>query len=144
MAADADTNCVKMFDVRGNFIREFGNKLKHSVGSGEDSLLDRPLGLCCDRLGNIIVCDSGHSRVVMFSNDGRFLGTLVDLMSTGGSSSHSRSVLGMFTRRTRAVLMPVDVALMASGERFAITVNESRSGLSTFRKLIVYSVNPEL
>ncbi|KAJ8881480.1 hypothetical protein PR048_017961 [Dryococelus australis] len=40
---------------------------------GEEGQLLRPWGVCCDRLGNIIVADRSNNRVQVFRQDGMFL-----------------------------------------------------------------------
>ena len=66
-------DCVKVFNKRGEFQYDIGRE-----GSG-DVQLNRPVGLTIDRCNNLIVCDTGKSRVRVFSLDG----TLVNSFSEG-------------------------------------------------------------
>ena len=66
-------NCVKVFNKRGELQYDIGRE-----GSG-DVQLNRPVGLTIDRCNNLIVCDTGKSRVRVFSLDG----TLVNSFSEG-------------------------------------------------------------
>ncbi|XP_035663764.1 tripartite motif-containing protein 3-like [Branchiostoma floridae] len=60
-------NCVFVFKEDGQFLFHFGD-----LGSGEGELKG-PSGICTDRVGNIIVADSGNRRVEMFDKTGRFI-----------------------------------------------------------------------
>ena len=66
-------DCVKVFNKRGELQYYIGRE-----GSG-DVQLNRPVGLTIDRCNNLIVCDTGKSRVRVFSLDG----TLVNSFSEG-------------------------------------------------------------
>lgn len=154
-AADRDTGCVKMFDTRPSaaFVADFGsttsaspstiNQTTGATGSGIESsaILDRPVCVRCDSLGNAVVCDSAARRVGLFSRDGRYLCTLIDFRST--------TVRGVARWRwptrqqngRRDDLVPVCVGLSSPGSRIAVGLED---GGGKLRKLIVYSVNPEL
>ena len=66
-------NCVKVFNKRGELQYDIGRE-----GSG-DVQLNHPVGLTIDRCNNLIVCDTGKSRLLVFSLDG----TLVNSFSEG-------------------------------------------------------------
>ena len=152
--ADADTGCVKIFDARCNYAAEFGNDPTSGqtspTGTGNKSaaMLDRPMDLCCDSLGNVVVCDTGNQRVVMFSADGRYLCTLIDFRSATGSKSVAGSpARWRLKRRQSSVygsLVPMCVGLSSPGSRIAVGLNDNGSRSCSFRKLIVCSVTPEL
>ena len=59
--------CVKVFNKAGVFLYNIGSK-----GSGEGQL-KHPLGLAVDAFDNLIVSDSGQSRIQVFTLDGKFL-----------------------------------------------------------------------
>ena len=65
---DRNNNCVKVFDGKGRFLYKFGEK-----GNG-DGQLNSPYGLCVDKYGNLLVCDSGNGRIQQFSLEGTFTG----------------------------------------------------------------------
>jgi len=138
--ADADTGCVKIFDARCNYVAELGNSSTSGSGNGS-AKLDRPLGLCCDSLGNVIVCDSGNQRVVLFSPEGRCLGTLIDFRSTTGSPRRWRLKRW---QNGYGTLVPVCVGLSSPGSRIAVGLNVIGAKSRCFRKLIVCRVTPEL
>ncbi|XP_045163835.2 tripartite motif-containing protein 3-like [Mercenaria mercenaria] len=54
--------CVKLFNIKGEFIDEFGQKY-----------FVRPTGLAVDNYGNFIVCDSVIDKVSMFDKNGTFI-----------------------------------------------------------------------
>ena len=129
-----DDRSVKVFDARrGTYLSTFGD-MKSVVGQSVDAMTDatlhQPHGLCCDSRGNVIVCDTGNRRVVMFSHDGRFLTNL--LLPPGGTTAGRRTGRG-----TKGVLKacPIDVDISQSGDRLALTLHEQNS---SFRKLVVY------
>ena len=66
--ADMNNNCVKVFDERGQFLYKFGEK-----GNGDGQLI-QPCGLCVDKYGNLLVCDTGNERIQQFSSEGTFTG----------------------------------------------------------------------
>ena len=63
---DLSNNFVKVFDGKGRFLYKFGEK-----GNG-DGQLNYSCGLCVDKYGNLLVCDSG--RIQQFSSEGTFTG----------------------------------------------------------------------
>ena len=60
--SDSKTDCVKVFDVEGNFL--------YDIGRGR---LSYPVGLAIDKCNNLIVCDTGNQRLVIFTTEGDFL-----------------------------------------------------------------------
>ena len=60
--SDSKTDCVKVFDVEGNFLYE--------IGRGR---LSSPVGLAIDKFNNLIVCDTGNQRLVIFTTEGDYL-----------------------------------------------------------------------
>src|SRR5215472_14907015 len=65
--SDEWTNTISVFDTGGKFIAKFGK-----TGSGDGELL-RPAGLAVEKSGNLIVVDSGNSRLQVFTPDGKFV-----------------------------------------------------------------------
>ena len=55
-------DCVNVFDVKGNFL--------YDIGRGS---LFYPVGLAIDKFNNLIVCDTGNQRLVIFTTEGDFL-----------------------------------------------------------------------
>ena len=55
-------DCVNVFDVKGNFL--------YDIGRGS---LFYPVGLAIDKCNNLIVCDTGNQRLVIFTTEGDFL-----------------------------------------------------------------------
>ena len=60
--SDSKADCVNVFDENGNFL--------YDIGRG--SLL-YPVGLAIDKCNNLIVCDTGNQRLVIFTTEGDFL-----------------------------------------------------------------------
>jgi len=145
-AADADTGCVKVFDAHCSFVTQFGNGSttsgrNSSAGSENDpAILERPVGVCCDSLGNALVCDAGTQRVVLFSRDGRYLCSLIDFRSVAGAAGKWRSK----QRQSSCKLVPVCVGLSSPGSRIAVGLEENGGKSRCFRKLVVCSISPEL
>ena len=87
LATDALGDCVKVFDPRrGNLLAQFGDRGAAAASgakgrSGPPTSLDGPRGICCDSRGNVIVCDTGNSRLAVYSPDGRF----ISAVALGGS-----------------------------------------------------------
>ncbi|XP_078585741.1 E3 ubiquitin-protein ligase TRIM32-like [Branchiostoma floridae x Branchiostoma japonicum] len=67
LVSNGDNHCIHVHNEDGQFLFKFGD-----LGSGEGQLYS-PHGICTDKAGNIIVADSGNSRVEMFDKKGRFL-----------------------------------------------------------------------
>jgi sugar lactone lactonase YvrE len=65
-----DRDEVKEFTEEGQFVREFGGE-----GSGDGRLSD-PVALAVDAHGNVWVADTGHERIVEFSEEGDFIRTV--------------------------------------------------------------------
>ena len=60
--SDSKTDCVKVFDADGNFL--------YDIGRGR---LSYPVGLAIDKCNNLIVCDTGNERLVIFTTEGDYL-----------------------------------------------------------------------
>ena len=60
--SDSKADCVNVFDENGNFL--------YDIGRG--SLL-YPVGLAIDKCNNLIVCDTGNQRLVIFTTEGDYL-----------------------------------------------------------------------
>ena len=58
---DKNSNCVKVFDERGQFLYKFGEK-----GHG-DGQMDTPYGLCVDKHNNVLVYDARNIRIQQFT-----------------------------------------------------------------------------
>lgn len=67
IVTDYDNHRAQIFDNNGVFKKEFGR------GTAEPGLYN-PWNLCIDyQSGNIIICDTGHSKVKTFDSKGNFL-----------------------------------------------------------------------
>ena len=62
VVSDSKADCVNVFDVKGNFL--------YDIGRGS---LFYPVGLAIDKCNNLIVCDTGNQRLVIFTTEGDFL-----------------------------------------------------------------------
>ena len=60
--SDSKTDCVKVFDAEGNFLYDIGRRR-----------LSYPVGLAIDKFNNLIVCDTGNQRLVIFTTEGDYL-----------------------------------------------------------------------
>ncbi|PLX94166.1 MAG: hypothetical protein C0621_05925 [Desulfuromonas sp.] len=60
---------VVVFDLKGNYLFEFGRSTKEAGG------LYSPQGLALDRDGNVFVCDMLNARMMVFDKDGGFVRT---------------------------------------------------------------------
>ena len=69
-------HCVKVFSKEGVFLYDIG-----SGGSG-DGQLNNPDGLAIDKFNNLIVRDSGNSRLQVFSLDGKFVNSVTEGMDS--------------------------------------------------------------
>ena len=120
ISTDTDGNCVKIFDSRGRWLKELGgNNVGSSSGSSpnQDPMLNRPLGVCCDNLGNIIVCDSGNYRLAMFSHEGKYIGDLLQ------------------KKKKSRPEWPVAVAYSSLTNQLAVSFHDSSN---TFKKVVIY------
>ena len=68
LVSDGGNHCIKAFDQSGTFLYKFGKE------GNQDGQFTTPYGLLIDGSNNLLVCDSGNSRVQQFSLDGRFTG----------------------------------------------------------------------
>lgn len=89
-----DTHCVEVFSTDGEFLYTIGEK-----GSFEGELRD-PRGMAIDSKENLVVCDSGNHRLLVFTTDGR-----VFVVGTPGKA------LGQFDK-------PQDVTVTSDGKLF--------------------------
>jgi hypothetical protein len=64
---DAWNNCIQVFNLMGQFLRQFGNRGK---GDGE---LDFPTGISIDSDNTVYVVEAGSHRVSVFTREGKFL-----------------------------------------------------------------------
>ena len=71
-------HCVKVYGKEGVFLYDIG-----SEGSG-DGQLKKPDELTIDKFINLIVCDSGNSRLQVFSLDGKFVNSVTEGMERPG------------------------------------------------------------
>ena len=149
--------------MRGQFVSEFDGTHSSRAGGASHAAaassriplpslkFDRPLGVCCDRRGNIIVCDSGNARVSMFCPDGRFI---CDLLTLADDSLARRGI----KRRTPR---PVAVRVSDSGRLLGVAVDRptlSSSGdhqddsvggscgseYGSFNKISFYTISPTI
>ena len=63
-------HCVKAFDKEGVFLCDIGSK-----GSGDGQMI-HPGGLTIDKFNNLIVCDRGNGRLLVFEMDGKFVSSV--------------------------------------------------------------------
>ena len=68
IVTDMGNNCVKVFDGSGKFLYKFGEK------GNADGQFNLPWGLCIDKYGNVLVCDSLNHRIQQFTLEGIFTG----------------------------------------------------------------------
>ena len=74
IVSDTWNHCLKVFDNSGKYLCRIGEQ-----GQG-DGRLNWPQGLCVEKHGNhhnILVCDSGNSRIVQITMQGFFTGKTV-------------------------------------------------------------------
>ena len=60
--SNSKTDCVNAFDANGNFL--------YDIGRGR---LSYPVGLAIEKFNNLIVCDTGNQRLVIFTTEGDYL-----------------------------------------------------------------------
>ena len=75
LVSDGGNHCIKAFDQSGTFLYKFGKE------GNQDGQFTTPYGLLIDGSNNLLVCDSGNSRVQQFSLDGRFTGKSITRLS---------------------------------------------------------------
>ncbi|XP_022780072.1 protein lin-41-like, partial [Stylophora pistillata] len=68
--SDPKASRVGVYDEDGMLLYDIGNE-----GSGNGELC-HPIGVAIDKFSNLIVCDTGNSRVQVFSLDGKFVSTI--------------------------------------------------------------------
>lgn len=68
VVSDWGDNCIKMYDLNGNFLYKIG---KEGIRDGE---LNHPSLLSASKEGHLVVCDSGNDRVQIFDlRHGKFV-----------------------------------------------------------------------
>ena len=67
IVSDHGDHCIKMFDLEGKFISEFGKK------GNEDGEFNQPVCLSVNKQGLLMVCDAGNHRVQVFELSGKFV-----------------------------------------------------------------------
>jgi len=82
--ADSQRHKVLVFDLFGNFVRDFGRR---GVAEGE---FNYPTHICVDRDGHVLVTDSMNARVQIFDSSGRVLGRLGALGDSSGQFSRPK------------------------------------------------------
>ena len=75
LVSDGGNHCIKAFYQSGTFLYKFGKE------GNQDGQFTTPYGLLIDGSNNLLVCDSGNSRVQQFSLDGRFTGKSITHLS---------------------------------------------------------------
>ena len=75
LVSDGGNHCIKAFDQSGTFLYKFGKE------GNQDGQFTTPYGLLIDGSNNLLICDSGNSRVQQFSLDGRFTGKSITHLS---------------------------------------------------------------
>ena len=90
--ADCGNNRVLKLTTGGRFLSSFGRS-----GSGEgEGLLKRPVGLCVDAKGCVMVADSGNHRIQIFDSEGNYLRSIQgNKDSTIGGTLSSRNSRGL-------------------------------------------------
>ncbi len=86
VVSDAQRHCLVVFDLQGNFRREFG---KRGVGPGEFNFPTH-LGSCNST--NLLVTDSMNGRVQLLDSMGMFLGQIGKPGDSPGSFSRPKGV----------------------------------------------------
>ncbi|CAH3109833.1 unnamed protein product [Pocillopora meandrina] len=67
IVSDAGENCIKVFDINGNFLYKFGNE------GNRDGEFKSPRFLSVNKAGHLMVCDKGNYRVQVFELSGKFI-----------------------------------------------------------------------
>ena len=67
IVSDAGENCIKVFDINGNFLYKFGNK------GNRDGEFNEPRFLSVNKAGHLMVCDRNNHRVQVFELSGKFI-----------------------------------------------------------------------
>ena len=72
IVSDTELNSVAIFNENGRVVALYEGETGDD-GSKKNWTLNGPTGVCCDRSGNVIVCDSGNNRVLMLNSGGNFV-----------------------------------------------------------------------
>ena len=132
VVTEFDGGCVSVFSPgsQGKKLRSFGSQ----DSDQEEARLRDPRGVAIDNKGNIYVADAFNGRVVKFTEDGRFVGSVGGSGDDGGSgtdasSSHFRQLMGVAFNPSnnqlyvvegseRVLILNLDLSLLGSfGER---------------------------
>ena len=77
--ASFSTACrVMVFNNAGEYLYDIGNK-----GSGDEQFL-KPIGLVIGKLSRLIVCDTGNSRLQIFTLEGKYISQIAGSFFEGG------------------------------------------------------------
>ncbi len=114
---DSDNNRVQVFDVEGNYLREWGSQCNLATGTGctEPAGLGQfqePWGIAVADDGRVYVADTWNHRIQVFDAEGNFLTT----WGTYGQSSSSQTLF----------YGPRDVAVDSAGRVFVTDTGNKR------------------
>ena len=74
IVSDTELNSIAIINESGRLVGLFdGVNTPGDDAADSTGTLLNPTGVCCDRSGNIIVCDSGHHRVILLNSSGQFV-----------------------------------------------------------------------
>ncbi len=74
IVSDSGAHCVVAFNDKGQVMFEYGG----SEGGNAPGELDNPAGICTDKIGNVIICDTNNDRVVLIDPKGHFLCNIIE------------------------------------------------------------------
>ena len=89
---------ISKFTADGKFITKWGSENNNSnnptatASSGSEGSLDKPWGVAVDSSGNILVTDKGRNMAFKFTNDGKYLQTLVPTGPADGQLQHPHGI----------------------------------------------------
>ena len=69
IVSDSELNCVAIFSEDGRLVSLYDQ----NSNANKDLHMNQPNGVCTDRSGNILICDSGNDRVIMLNYHGEFV-----------------------------------------------------------------------
>lgn len=84
--ADTTAHSILMFDLKGNFVGEFGRRGK---GPGE---FNYPASIAADKEGKIYVVDALNFRIQVFDADNKFLYSIGQAGDSSGSFSRPKGI----------------------------------------------------